>query len=467
MQGSAKLMEAHKFHPSALREYDIRGIVDDTLTETDAYALGRAYAVMLREAGGGGDVAIGFDGRESSPELAEALAAGLVSSGLHVFRVGLCSTPTLYFAVHELGVNGGIMVTGSHNPSEYNGFKLLIGKCAIYGRDIQRLGEIAAGGHFVNGRGRCEDVDIVERHIDRIVADNPVARAMKVVWDPGHGASAAILPALAARLPGEHILINCEVDSGFPAHHPDPTLPENLADLQNEVRARRADFGVAFDGDGDRIGVVDGDGEIVWADQLLVLLAVDLLKRRPGATIVADVKASQVLFDAIVEAGGVPLMWRTGHSLIKAKIAETGALLAGEMSGHIFFNDGYYGFDDALYAAVRSLSILSNMSQSLSDFRKALPKVYNTPEIRIACSEERKFAVVRGVARRLEATRSEVAAVDGVRVQLGDGWWLLRASNTEDALVARCEAQSEVGLQLQLQALTTQLRRSGIEARLV
>ena len=452
----------HSFDRTSLREYDIRGVVGETLTEADAYALGRSYAVMLKEEGGT-KVAVGYDGRDHSPMLEAALTKGLTDSGVDVDRIGLASTPTLYFSVYALEADGGIMVTGSHNPPEYNGFKLVLGKRAIYGEDIQRLGRIAAAGDYVQGEGASRSAPVMDRHVERIVADNPVAKALKVVWDPGHGAPAAILPDLTAKLPGEHVLINCEVDSSFPAHHPDPTMPENLVQLQDEVRRQGADFGVAFDGDGDRVGVVDGEGEILWADQLLVLLARDVLKASPGATIIADVKASQILFDAVAADGGAPLMWRTGHSLIKAKMAETGCPLAGEMSGHIFFADRYYGFDDALYAAARTLSILSHSDFSLADFRKSLPTALNTPELRFDCSEDRKFAVVTEVSQRLKDAGAEVNAVDGVRVKLGDGWWLLRASNTQNALVARCEAQSESGLKAAKAALSEQLRASGVE----
>ncbi len=461
LQHADDVAARHRFHPSCLREYDIRGVVGETLSDSDAYALGRAYAVMLKEAGGC-KVAVGYDGRDSSPKLEAALTKGLTDSGVDVARIGLGSTPTLYFAVYALEADGGIMVTGSHNPPEYNGFKLMLGKRAFYGQDIQRLGEIAAAGRFGNGEGRTEETPVTDQHIERIVADNPVERPLKVVWDPGHGSAATILPGLTARLPGGHILINCEVDGRFPAHHPDPTQPENLVQLQKEVRERKADFGVAFDGDGDRLGVVDGEGVILWADQLLVLLARDVLQERPGATIIADVKASQVLFDAVTAAGGKALMWRTGHSLIKAVMAETNAPLAGEMSGHIFFADRYLGFDDALYAAVRTLSILSRSTESLADFRRSLPAVFNTPELRFDCADDRKFQVVEDVAERLKAAGSDVIAVDGVRVRLDDGWWLLRASNTQNVLVARCEAKSEAGLETQKRALIEQLGKSGL-----
>lgn len=454
--------EGHRFDPTILREYDVRGVVGDTLTERDAYALGRAYAAMLRERGGR-RVCVGYDGRTSSPALEAALAMGLAVSGVDVARIGLASTPTLYFAVCDMEADGGVMVTGSHNPPAYNGFKMMLGRGALYGDAIRRLGRIAAEAEFVTGAGDVIDAPMLERHAARILADNPVGRPLKAVWDPGHGAPAAILPALTAGLPGEHILINCEVDARFPAHHPDPTRPENLVQLQEKVLETGADVGFAFDGDGDRIGVVDGEGQILWADQLLVLLAQDLLSRRPGATIIADVKASQCLFDSVESAGGAAMMWKTGHSLIKARMAETGAPLAGEMSGHIFFAEDYYGFDDGLYAAVKTLSILAGSGRSLADFRRSLPDLRNTPELRFPCPEERKFGAVAEAARRLAAAGADIIDVDGLRVRLEDGWWLLRASNTEDALVGRCEGDTDAGLARAKAALAQTLEDVGVE----
>lgn len=454
--------DGHRFDPTILREYDIRGVVGDTLNERDAYALGRAYGALVRERGGH-RVCVGYDGRSSSPTLEAALAKGLSVSGVDVARIGLAPTPTLYFAVCDLEADGGVMVTGSHNPPDYNGFKMMLGRGALYGDAIRRLGQIAADANFVSGAGDVIDAPMLERHVRRILADNPVKRPLKCVWDPGHGAPAAILPALTAGLPGEHILINCEVDARFPSHHPDPTRPENLVQLQETVLATGADVGFAFDGDGDRIGVVDGDGQILWADQLLVLLAQDLLSRRPGATIIADVKASQCLFDSVEAAGGAAMMWKTGHSLIKARMAETGAPLAGEMSGHIFFAEDYYGFDDGLYAAVKTLSVLAGAGRSLAEFRQSLPDLRNTPELRFPCPEDRKFSAVAEAARRLIAAGAAIIDVDGIRVQLDDGWWLLRASNTENALVGRCEGVTDAGLARAKTALAETLVGVGIE----
>jgi phosphomannomutase len=453
----------HSFDPTAIREYDIRGIVGRTLSAEDAYAVGRGFGTVVRRKGGR-QVAAGYDGRLSSPELEAALVEGLRDCGLDVWRVGRGPTPMLYFGVRSLEADGGVMVTGSHNPPEYNGFKMMLGKGAFYGQAIREIGEIAAAGDYANGaKGAVEDRPRLSAYVDRLVQDYRGDRPLTVVWDAGNGAAGEAMAALAKRLPGRHLLLFSEIDGRFPNHHPDPTVPENLADLQARVAREKADLGIAFDGDGDRIGVVDGEGRILWGDQLLVLFARDVLAGKPGATVIADVKASQVLFDEIAKAGGQPLMWRTGHSLIKAKMAETGAPLAGEMSGHIFFADRYYGFDDALYAAVRLLGIVSRAKESLAAMRDALPKAVNTPELRFACSEERKFAVVEEVADRLRRAGAEMNDIDGVRVRTADGWWLLRASNTQDVLVARCEAPDERGLERLKGALAAELAASGIE----
>ncbi len=451
----------HHFNPTILREYDIRGVVGETLGEADARAIGRAFATMLAERGLR-RVAVGYDGRLSSPSLEAALIGGLTASGCDVLRVGLGPTPMLYFAAFTLDVDAGIMITGSHNPADYNGFKMMVEKKPFFGPDIQRLGQIAAAGDLAVGAGTVAEHRVFDAYVERLLQDYDGKRPLKIAWDAGNGATGAALVALTARLPGEHILLNEAIDGGFPAHHPDPTEPKNLVQLQAAVARHRCDLGVAFDGDGDRIGVVDGEGRILWGDQLMVLLAEDILATRPGATIIADVKASQVLFDEIARLGGVPLMWRTGHSLIKTKMAETGAPLAGEMSGHIFFADRYYGYDDALYAAVRLLAILARGAVSLAALRNRLPAVVNTPELRFPCSETRKFAIVDEVQARLRLAGAEMSDIDGVRVRTQDGWWLLRASNTQDVLVARAEAHDEAGLNRLKALLVGALAGSGI-----
>ena len=454
--------DKHRFDSTSIREYDIRGIVGRTLSAEDAYAVGRGFGTMLREVGGR-RAAVGYDGRLSSPALEAAVVEGLRDCGVDVRRVGRGPTPMLYFGVRSLGLDGGVMVTGSHNPADYNGFKMMLGKGAFYGASIRHIAEIAEAGAYASGlRGTVEDHPLLDAYVDRLAADYRGERPLTVVWDGGNGAAGEAMAGLSGRLPGRHILLYETIDGRFPNHHPDPTVAENLKDLQARVAKEKADLGIAFDGDGDRIGVVDGQGRILWGDQLMVLFAREVLAERPGATVIADVKASQVLFDEIARAGGQPLMWRTGHSLIKAKMAEAGAPLAGEMSGHIFFADRYYGFDDALYAAVRILGIASRTKTSLAEMRDRLPCVLNTPELRFPCSEERKFAVVEEAAKRLRQAGADMADIDGVRVRTTDGWWLLRASNTQDVLVARCESPTSEGLERLKAAVVAELRASGV-----
>ena len=455
----------HSFDPTTLREYDIRGIVGRTLTEQDAFAIGRVFGTLLARTGGR-TCAVGYDGRLSSPGLERALVRGLCASGIEAARIGRGPTPMLYYAATTLESDGGVMVTGSHNPPDYNGFKMMIGRKPFFGDAIQRLGGMAAAGDVDEEQVVPEtNPDVSGDYIARLLADwDGGDRMLKVVWDNGNGSAGDVLQRLVAALPGEHVVLNGTIDGSFPAHHPDPTVPANLRQLIAEVKARNADIGIAFDGDADRIGVIDDTGAIMFGDQLMVLLARDVLREHPGATIIADVKASEVLFDEIAKAGGRPLMWRTGHSLIKSKMAETGSPLAGEMSGHIFFADHWYGFDDALYAAVRTLGILARMGGRLSDLRRALPQVVNTPELRFDCDDRRKFVVIQEVAERLHAEDAKVSDVDGVRVNTPDGWWLLRASNTQAVLVARAEAKTAAGLERLKAALVRQLEASGVSA---
>jgi len=452
----------HRFDPTILREYDIRGIVGKTLSSPDAQAVGRAYAVSLAEAGGH-RVAVGYDGRLTSPELEAALVDGLAAEGADVVRIGRGPTPMLYYAAATLGIDGGVMVTGSHNPPDHNGFKFVFQGKPFYGAAIQRLGEVALGlGDVHHAPGRISEHPIRKDYVARLARDYHGTRPLTVAWDVGNGATGEVVQELTAHLPGRHILLNEMIDGSFPAHHPDPTIPENLVQLQQAVARERCDLGIAFDGDGDRIGVVDGRGHILWGDQLMVVLARDVLARHPGAPIIADVKASQVLFDEIARMGGRPVMAATGHSLIKAKLAETGAPLAGEMSGHIFFADGYYGFDDAVYVAVRLLGVISRSQESLAAIADRLPAVVNTPELRFPCDEARKFEVVHEVRERLRKATAKMTDIDGVRVQTADGWWLLRASNTQAVLVARAESTTEDGLARLKKELAAELSASGV-----
>lgn len=457
---------AHNFHPTVLREYDIRGIIGKTLTTDDARAIGRGFGTMVVR-GGGKKVAIGYDGRLSSPSLEAAAVEGLKSVGLHVVRIGLGPTPMLYFTARHLKLDAGMMITGSHNPPDYNGFKMMIGKAPFFGSQILEIGKIAAAGDFEAGEGSEETIDIQDAYVDRLVADYDGMRDLNVVWDNGNGAAGEILRRLVKKLPGKHTLLFDDIDGTFPNHHPDPTIPENLEDILHKVAETKADLGIAFDGDADRIGAVDEKGRIVWGDQLVAIYSKDVLANHPGATIIADVKASQSLFDQIAKLGGKPLMWKTGHSLLKAKMAETNSPLAGEMSGHIFFADKYYGFDDALYCGVRLLGIVSRIA-ALSALRDELPDMLNTPEVRFQVNEERKFAAVDEIKARVKAEEAaggaEVNDIDGVRVKNADGWWLLRASNTQDVLVARAEAFSPEGLERLKGAIKDNLAKSGIAA---
>jgi phosphomannomutase len=454
---------SHQFDPTVLREYDIRGIVGRTLHSADAFAIGRTFGSIVAR-NGGTRVAVGYDGRLTSPDLEQALVNGLRASGMQALRIGRGPTPMLYYTATTLETDGAVMVTGSHNPPDYNGFKMMLGRKPFFGQQILQIGKLAADGDVVaEAEGTEQTIEIADDYIARLLADwDGGDRMLKVVWDNGNGAAGDVLAKLVDSLPGEHLVLNGTIDGRFPAHHPDPTVPANLAQLIERVRAQKADIGIAFDGDADRIGLVDDTGAILFGDQLMVVLARDVLKTLPGATIIADVKASQVLFDEIAKAGGTPLMWKTGHSLIKAKMAETGSPLAGEMSGHIFFADRWYGFDDALYAAVRTLGLVARMTTRLSVVRDALPHVINTPEVRFDCDDRRKFAVIEEVAERLSAEGAKVSATDGVRVQTADGWWLLRASNTQAVLVARCEATTAAGLERLKAALVKQLAASGL-----
>ena len=456
--------EAHRFDPSVLRAYDVRGQLGPAFGEADARALGRAFATRLGGGRAAPRICTGYDGRTSSPALEAALAEGLRASGADVTRIGLGPTPMLYFAARALDADGGVMVTGSHNPPDHNGFKMTVRAGAFYGEDIQELGRIARGGAFASGAGAARDEDVSEAYVDALAGAWRSDRELRVAWDAGNGAAGGIMTRLAERLPGFHIMLCETVDGTFPEHHPDPTVAENLELLIGTVRGAGCDLGVAFDGDGDRLGAVDGQGRILHGDRLLCLLCEPVLAERPGATVIADVKASQVLFDRIAELGGTPLMWRTGHSPIKSKMAEIGAPLAGEMSGHIFFADRYFGYDDGLYAAVRLLDTVAQSGESAAALRDRLPKTASTPEIRFACPEERKFAVVAEVAERLRRDGAEVNEIDGARVTAADGWWLLRASNTQAALVARCEARDAAGLARLKATLAERLAQSGVAA---
>jgi len=452
---------SHRFNPSSLREYDIRGVIGETLAEDDAEAVGRSFGTIVRRSGGR-QVAVGWDGRESSPGLEKRLVEGLTASGCDVVRIGLGPTAMLYYAEAELDVDAGIQITGSHNPANYNGFKMVLRHSAFFGEAIQGLGRMSAEGDWEQGSGSIRDEEVMDRYVDRLL-EGFDGGAFRIGWDAGNGAGGPIVERIVKRLPGEHFTLYTEIDGRFPNHHPDPTVESNLEDLKKLVADKGLDFGVAFDGDADRIGAVDGEGRVIWGDQLLSILAEPVLRALPGSTIIADVKASQALFDRIAELGGKPVMWKTGHSLIKSKMKETGAPLAGEMSGHIFFAHQWYGFDDGIYAALRLIRAVRELGGSLTALRSAMPAMVNTPEIRFQVDESRKFAVVEEVLERLEKDGARVDRTDGARVSTDDGWWLLRASNTQDVLVARAEAKDEAGLERLMAQVDAQLALSGLE----
>ncbi len=445
-------MTSYTFDPTILREYDIRGQIGKNLSEDDAYALGRAFGTYIVQKIPDQKkykICVGYDGRLSSPTLSARLIEGLQAAGMDVINVGLGPTPMLYFAVKHLKADAGIMVTGSHNPSDYNGFKMTLSSAPIFGDTIQRIGAISASGDLCEGHGSASEMDIKQDYVDRLIKDLELDRDLTIAWDAGNGAAGEILQMLVKRIPGQHHLLFEDIDGTFPNHHPDPTVDKNLVDLQALVAEKKCDLGIAFDGDGDRIGVVDETGAVLRCDILMTIYARDVLKTHPGAAIIGDVKCSGVMFDEIRAMGGNAVMWKTGHSLVKDKMRELNAPLAGELSGHIFFADKYYGFDDALYCSIRLLNALSDTKGGLSGLTAHLPKMFNTPEIRIDVKESEKFGLVPKVLESLKAQANDNSAlndIDGVRVSTPDGWWLLRPSNTQDVLVARVEANSQEAL---------------------
>jgi phosphomannomutase/phosphoglucomutase len=426
--------------PSIFREYDIRGIADEELLDSGIIELGKAIGTYLQRTNGT-SVNLGRDCRLSSTRLRNALIQGLVASGCQVTDVGVVPTPLLYYSVFRLKAAGAVMITGSHNPAEYNGFKVVSGASTIHGDEIQELRRIIERTDYAQGAGSEKTADIVTPYVDEISAQFQFARRVKVVADAGNGTAGPAMHRIFQKLNCDATELFFDMDGRFPNHHPDPTVPKNLEQLVAAVKAQRADLGIAFDGDSDRIGVVDDKGTVVYGDQLMIIYSREILSRKPGATFIGEVKCSQTLYDDIRAHGGNPIMWKTGHSLIKAKMKETHADLAGEMSGHMFFADRYYGFDDALYAACRLMEIVSKSGQPLSAQLAGLPKTVATPEIRVDCSDERKFEVVKRVAEKYRKTHQTVD-VDGVRILFPHGWGLVRASNTQPVLVLRFEAST-------------------------
>ncbi|NIO09283.1 MAG: phosphomannomutase [Deltaproteobacteria bacterium] len=433
-------------NPQIFREYDIRGLAEKDFDQKFAELLGKVHGTAVAEKGGK-RVAVGRDYRPTSEGYAKAVIDGLLSAGLHVYDLGTCPTPLLYFSLFHLNLDGGVQITASHNTSEYNGFKVCSGKDTLFGAQIQELGnKIAAGTYKEQSGGKCESFAIIPAYQEHVLRDIPaLTRPLKVVLDAGSGVAGPVAPPMARQLGCQVWEVACEPDGTFPIHHPDPTIPENLNDMISKVRQEKADLGIAYDGDGDRIGAVDENGKILWGDELLVLFSREILKNNPGAVIISEVKCSQRLFDDIEQRGGVPIMWKAGHSLIKAKMKETKALLAGEMSGHMFFADRYFGYDDAIYSSLRLLQLLARAKRPLSALLSDLPESVSTPEIRVDCPDDLKFKIAEK-AKEFFRQHYEVVDVDGVRVKFPRGWGLIRASNTQPALVLRFEADSDARL---------------------
>lgn len=446
------------------REYDIRGVAGKDLTDEVATAVAGAYAAFLAEKGAKGPVSVGRDNRPSGESLHRALVAGLLASGVDVIDIGIVPTPLAYWSQHKLDVVGGVQITGSHNPPEYNGFKLGLGRNSIYGAEIQHIYDLAVGGKFPRGKGQLRHQDIIDGYIADVTGRvGKLSRNLKVVLDCGNGAGSVVVPKLFPGLGIKPRFLFCESDGTFPNHHPDPTVPKNVQDLIAAVKQDGADVGIAFDGDADRIGVIDNTGDIIWGDYLLIIYARDALQRTgKGQSIVFDVKASQALPEAVEKAGGVPVMWKTGHSLIEEKMHATHAPVGGEVSGHMFFAEGYYGFDDALYGAARLLRIIADSGKSVRDLLADVSRFISTPEIRIDCADDKKFGIVEE-AQKYFGARHKVITVDGVRVLFGDGWGLIRASNTQPVLVLRFEARTQEQLEKIQSEMQGWLRSKGVK----
>lgn len=447
---------AHSLPPRSLRTYDIRGIYGQDLRDQDAEAVGRAFAVFLDKQGLSGPVCVGFDGRHSSPALAKAVCKGLITVGRDAIRIECGPTPLCYFAMKHFDCAGSIMVTGSHNPPEYNGLKLTMRTGPVFGDMIQEIGQISAEGVIPAITGSVSEQSIQDAYVDFLARLWPQNSAnLTIAWDAGNGAAGRVIEALTARLPGTHHLLYTDINGDFPNHHPDPQKEKNLQDMMALMKEKSCDLGLAFDGDGDRVGVVDDHYNPLPADHFLALLAEDVLARHPSAAVIGDVKCSESIYARIRELGGTPIAWACGHSLIKKKMQETGAVLGGELSGHIFFADNH-NFDDALYAAMKTVQLITGHQKPLSTLRKAVKTLASTPELRFAISEDDKFPAIERLKTHLETLDGiEISTIDGVRIKTANGWWLLRASNTEAALSMRVEAGSDDSLE----ALKAEVRK--------
>jgi len=454
------MIQKFNFEPAILKAYDIRGVVEKTLSEEAAYFVGKSYGTWLIRNNKKSCV-LGYDGRHTSIPYSIQVTKGLRECGINVTNIGLAASPMVYFALKFLKIDSGIIITASHNPGEYNGFKMLIDERPVWGKDIQELGRIAANGDFENGTGTLEEKDVREDYMRHLLsAFKPGKKDLKIIWDAGNGVVGGILDDFVAKLPGTHKTIFSKVDGDFPNHHPDPSVAKNLEVLMREVVEGGYDFGVAFDGDGDRVGVVDNEGYLLYGDQLLVIYARNFLEKNPGERVMSEVKASKTLYDDIKKHGGVPIMGAPGHSLVKVRMNKEGIRLAGETSGHMYFGENH-NFDDALYASVKLMDIMVDTDKTVADIRKELPKTFVTREIRVNIGNERKFEIPKEINKRMIADSRDFCDIDGVRVNTKDGWWLVRTSNTEPVLTTRCESLTEEGLEIAKSDLRKQLLLSG------
>ena len=459
-----------KFKSEVLREYDIRGIVDKNLSTNTAFTIGLTFGYTLKKITPLSKVAVGYDGRLTSPKLHNALCKGLTESGVNVISIGMCPTPMIYFAHYHLETNAVIMVTGSHNPSDYNGFKMVLNKHSFFGDEIKNLQLLTKSESELVSKikGKIKNIDIKKQYVERNLKNIILKKKIKIAWDPGNGAMGTVIDFFIEKLNNcEHIIINKEVDGTFPNHHPDPTVPENMEQLISAVTSNNCDIGLAFDGDGDRLGVIDNKGKIIWTDQYMLLLAKEISKLYNKPKIIMDVKCSKVFFDEVKKFDCDPVMYKTGHSPIKEKMKELNSPLSGEMSGHVCYFDDFYGYDDAMYVALRLLRVLSNETLSLNQLISSFPSTVATPEIRIDVDEERKFEIIKEIKNRLKNIDGEIIDIDGIRVQNEKGWFLIRASNTQNQLTCRAEALNNQDLAHLTSLIEDQLKLSGVISRII
>ncbi len=453
-----------QFDPEILREYDIRGVVDKNITENTAYTIGRVFGYVVYNKIKSNKIALGYDGRLTSPKLYKALSNGLKDSGANVKSIGICPTPMLYFADYFLSTDAALMITGSHNPSEYNGFKMVVNKHSFFSENIQKFQSIIKTTKLEKKEGTIEQVNIINDYVERILKNIYLQKKLKISWDIGNGAMGVIINQLITKLQNtENILLNQEVDGNFPNHHPDPTVPKNMKQLIDSVKQNKSDIGLAFDGDGDRLGVVDNEGNIVWADQYMLILCSEIANIYENPKVIMDVKCSKVFFDEAEKLGCKPLMERTGHSPIKEKMKEIKSPLSGEMSGHVCYGDDFYGYDDAMYVALRLLRILSNQHLNLNEIINKYPKTFSTPETRFDVDEAKKFKIIDEIKDRLNNFKGKIIDIDGIRVETNEGWFLMRASNTQNQLTCRVESTSNEGLKKLIKVVENQLKLSDVD----